>query len=88
MSSILQKNELENVDFCRSLLGQNFFVRFWRIEKTKEQCWAVGAIFTFGRSRMFGHEKLRPSAVDRSRSRRINNCKTCVIKVLISNHSN
>ena len=37
----------------------------------KFQCWTVGAIFTFGRCRMFGHEKLRPSAVDRSRSRRI-----------------
>ena len=33
--------------------------------------WTVGAIFTFGRSRMFGHEKLRPSAVDHSQSRRI-----------------
>ena len=52
------------------------------------QCWTVGPIFTFGRSRMFGPEKLRPLAVDRSRSRRIKNCKTCVIKVLISNHSN
>ena len=50
------------------------------------QCWTVGAIFTFGRGRMFGPEKLRPLAVDRSRSRRIKNCKTCVIKVLISNH--
>ena len=37
------------------------------------QCWTVGPIFTFGRSRMFGPEKLRPSAVDRSRSRRIKN---------------
>ena len=30
MSSILPKNELENVNFCPSLLGQKFFVRFWR----------------------------------------------------------
>ena len=35
------------------------------------QCWTVGAIFTFGRSRMFGHDKLRHSAVGRSRSRRM-----------------
>ena len=35
------------------------------------QCWTVGAIFTFGRSRMFGPEKLRPLAVGRSRSRRL-----------------
>ena len=28
MSSILPKNELENVNFCPSLLGQKFFVRF------------------------------------------------------------
>ena len=37
----------------------------------RNQCWTVGAIFTFGRSRMFGPEKLRPLAVGRSRSRRI-----------------
>ena len=35
------------------------------------QCWTVGPIFTFGRSRMFGPDKLRPLAVGRSRSRRI-----------------
>ena len=28
MSSILPKNELENSNFCPSLLGQKFFVRF------------------------------------------------------------
>ena len=28
MSSILPKNELENVNFCPSLLGKKFFVRF------------------------------------------------------------
>ena len=28
MSSILPKNKLENVNFCPSLLGQKFFVRF------------------------------------------------------------
>ena len=50
------------------------------------QCWTVGAIFTFGRSRMFGPEKLRSLAVGCSRS--VNNCKICVIKVLISNHLN
>ena len=27
VSSILLKNELENVDFCPTLLGQKFFVR-------------------------------------------------------------
>ena len=37
----------------------------------KLQCRTVGTIFTFGRSRMFGPEKLRPLAVGRSRSRRI-----------------
>ena len=31
------------------------------------QCWTVGPIFTFGRSRMFGPDKLRPSAVGPSR---------------------
>ena len=36
MSSILTKNELENVNFCPSLLGQTFFVRFWENwKKTK-----------------------------------------------------
>ena len=50
-------------------------------------CWTVGAIFTFCRSRMFGPEKLRPLAVDRSRSRRLKECKIYVIKLLISNHS-
>ena len=52
------------------------------------QCWTVNAIFTFGRSQMFGPEKLRPLAVDRSRSRRLKKCKTYAIKVLISSHSN
>ena len=28
MSSILPRNELENVNFCHGLLGQKFFVRF------------------------------------------------------------
>ena len=28
MSSILPKNELKNVNFCPSLLGQKFFVGF------------------------------------------------------------
>ena len=28
MSSILPKNELENSNFCPSLLGQKYFVRF------------------------------------------------------------
>jgi hypothetical protein len=28
VSSILPKNELENVNFCPSLLGQKFFVGF------------------------------------------------------------
>ena len=27
------------------------------------QCWTIGAIFTFSRSRMFGHEKLWPLAM-------------------------
>ena len=35
MSSILPKNELENVNFCPSLLGQKFFVRF--LEELKIQ---------------------------------------------------
>ena len=53
----------------------------------ESQCWTVGTIFTFGRSRMFGSEKLRPLAFGCSRRRRIKNVKH-VIKVLISNHSN
>ena len=52
-----------------------------------KQCWTVGTIFTFGRSRMFGPEKLRPLAVGRSRSRRIKKCKTCH-NFFNSNHSN
>ena len=39
------------------------------------QCWTVATFFTFGRSRIFGHKKLRPLAVDRSRSRRFKNFK-------------
>ena len=36
-SSILPRNELENFNFCPSLLGQKFFVRFFgRIENTKK----------------------------------------------------
>ena len=34
--SILPKNELENFNFCPSLLGQKFFVRF--LEKLKKKC--------------------------------------------------
>ena len=40
------------------------------------QCWIVGAIFTFGRSRMFEPEKLRPLAVAEA------------VGLKISNHSN
>ena len=47
---------------------------------------SVGAIFNFGRSRMFGPDKFRSLVV--GRSRRIKKRKTYVIKVLISNHSN
>ena len=32
-------------------------------KRTSLQCWTIGAIFTFGRSRIFGPEKLRPLAV-------------------------
>ena len=39
------------------------------------QCWTIATFFTFHRSRMFGPKKLRPSAVDRSRSRRIKTFK-------------
>ena len=46
------------------ILTHNFFF-------LKKQCWTVATFFTFGRSRMFGPKKLRPSAVGRSRSRRI-----------------
>ena len=36
MSSILPKNERKNVNFCPSLLGQKFFVRFLEeLKKTK-----------------------------------------------------
>jgi hypothetical protein len=36
MSSILPKNELENPNFCSSLLGQRFFVCFLEeLKKTK-----------------------------------------------------
>jgi hypothetical protein len=35
VSSILSKNELEKVNFCPSLLGQKFFVRF--LEELKKQ---------------------------------------------------
>ena len=80
---------LKKVRFYGQLTQKNTYsTKSQSTAKPNNQCWTVGAIFTFGSSRMFGHEKLRPSAVDRSRSRRINNCKTCVIKVLISNQSN
>ena len=36
-----------------------------------DQCWTVGAIITFGRSRMFGPDKLWSSTVGCSQSRRI-----------------
>ena len=35
VSSILPKNELENLNLCPSLLGQKFFVRF--LEELKNQ---------------------------------------------------
>ena len=36
VSSILPKNDLENENFCPSLLGQKFFVRFLEeLKKTK-----------------------------------------------------
>ena len=47
------------------------------------QCWTVGAIFTLGRSRMFGPDKLRLLAVGRSRSRRKKTRKTCVFWLVI-----
>ena len=37
MSSILPKNELENSNFCPSLLGQKFFVRFLEELKNPER---------------------------------------------------
>jgi hypothetical protein len=37
VSPILPKDELENVKFCPSLLGQKIFVRFWgKIEKKQK----------------------------------------------------
>ena len=30
VSSILPKSELENLNFCPNLLGQKFFVSFWK----------------------------------------------------------
>ena len=57
-------------------------IKYWTI-----QCWTVATFFTFGHSQMFGSEKLRPSAVDRSQSRRINSFQTCYVwKVLIRKH--
>ena len=56
-------------------LHATFINRGYKIKLTRSwsnmQCWTVGAIFTFGRSRMFGPDKLQPSAVGRSRSHRI-----------------
>ena len=46
-------------------------VEYRKVASRRPQCWTVDAIFTFGRSRMFGHEKLWHSAVDHSRSRTI-----------------
>ena len=45
------------------------------------QCWTVGPIFDFGRSQMFSPEKIRPLAVDRSRSHRIKKSSIHVINV-------
>ena len=36
VSLIVPKNELENSNFCPSLMGQNFFVRF--LEELKKKC--------------------------------------------------
>ena len=65
-----QKSALEKYDFDLTCI--EFLTGCQKLDINLEnQCWTVGAIFTFGRSRMFGPEKLRPSAVDRSRSRRL-----------------
>ena len=56
VSSILPNLKLENVDFCPSLMGQNFFVRnFGDLKKTKspfEIKWLSAALKKF---KMFHH---------------------------------
>ena len=37
----------------------------------RHPCWTVGAIFTFGRSQIFGPDKLQPSTVGLSQSCKI-----------------
>ena len=62
MSSILAKNELENLNFCLSLLGQKFFVRFLEeLKNTKspfEINWPLKAIA----------DKVSQSKIKRSKS--------------------
>jgi hypothetical protein len=51
VSSILPKNKLENSNFCPSLLGQKFFVRFLEELKTQrfsfEIIWPLAYQFSF-----------------------------------------
>ena len=83
-----RKTQKQKQKVLFTIISKGFMTPIKSLTVNNIQCWTVGAIFTFGRSRMFGSDKLRPSAVDRSRSRRIKKCKTYTIKVLISNQSN
>ena len=44
----------------------DIFCGKFKFLETVGQCWTIGAIFTFGRSRMLGHDKLWPLVVGRS----------------------
>ena len=61
------------------------FINFWIFMSIPV---LEGTFFTFGHSRMFGHDKLLPLAIGCSRSHRMKKLKAYVIKVFISNHSN
>ena len=78
---LLKINRKTNVTSAN--LGWSFFhVCFVYFQKSKnrlimEQCWTLGAFFTFSRSRMFSPDKLYPLTVGHSQSRKIKKCKMC-----------
>ena len=81
------ENKQKNKCYCNQPWMIFFFICALYFSKNQKivlvctvQCWTVGTIFTFGRSRMFGPDKLQPLAVGRSRSRRIKNPKTYITK--------
>ena len=69
--------------FVTATLAESFYYFNYGLSIITSQCWTVGTIFAFGRSQMFGPDKLRPLAVGRSQCLGIKKRKTYV---LISTH--